>query len=63
MAASPKDPPIYIKNDWNDRKGKTPCNLDLAIFCYPHAFWNKGAGNLHKTLQEEDSWLQFNILE
>lgn len=62
-AASPKDPIIRIKNEWNEKRGKPICSLDLSIFCYLHAFWDKGAGNLQKILQEDGLWLHFSILE
>lgn len=61
MALSPKDPIICIKNEWNERKGKNICSLDLSFFCYFHVFQDKGAGKVQKDLQElkGDSWLRF----
>lgn len=47
-ALSPKVPIICIKNEWDERKGKTICSLDMSFFCNPHVFQDKGASKVEK---------------
>lgn len=65
MALSPKDPIICIKNEWDERKGKTICSLDLSSFCYLHVFQDKGAGKVEKNYRnsKEIYGCNFNMLE